>query len=373
MNMERYIDTKTYLESSLNELENKGNADVKNAVSEVRAEYMDVVSKIDSIPSVQKNYDEIEELLMGFGNQIPEDIRYASIDKESYEEFSVIIADMRTKIDKIKNSGNVKSEAVTAVHLIDELSDSVIEPNFVGLDNYIRMFSTARMYKSIWNTVFFTFGSVGMEFLLGLVVALIINKEFKGQGLFRAAVLIPWAIPTAISAMLWRFMYDGENGILSMVFDKIGIIPDQGSLLTTVGGAMFAVIFSDVWKTTPYMALLLYAGLKQIPIALYEAADVDGASKIQQFFNITLPLLKPSILVALLFRTLDAFRVFDLIYVLTGGGPANGTESISIYAYKTMFSQMRFGMGSALSFITFILIAIISTLYIKVLGADISD
>lgn len=144
----------------------------------------------------------------------------------------------------------------------------------------------------------------------------------------------------------------------------------MGDLLTTEVGAMFAVIFADVWKTTPYMALLLLAGLQTIPSSLYEAASIDGATKWQQFTKITLPLLKSSILVALLFRTLDAFRVFDLIYVLTGGGPANSTETISILAYKMMFSQTNFGEGSALAVIVFICVALISMIYIKLLGAD---
>jgi multiple sugar transport system permease protein len=144
----------------------------------------------------------------------------------------------------------------------------------------------------------------------------------------------------------------------------------MSSLLTTGSGAMFAVMFADVWKTTPYMALLLLAGLQTIPNSLYEAASIDGASKWRQFVTITLPLLKSSILVALLFRTLDAFRVFDLIYVLTGGGPANSTETISILAYKVLFSQTNFGEGSALAVIVFICVAIISAIYIKILGAD---
>lgn len=137
---------------------------------------------------------------------------------------------------------------------------------------------------------------------------------------------------------------------------------------------MFAVIFADVWKTTPFMALLILAGLQTIPKSLYEAAEVDGAGRIQQFFKITLPMLRTTILVALLFRILDAFRVFDLIYVLTGGGPANATETISVYAYKTMFAQMNFGAGSALAVIVFLCIAIISVLFVKLLGRDlISD
>jgi multiple sugar transport system permease protein len=144
----------------------------------------------------------------------------------------------------------------------------------------------------------------------------------------------------------------------------------MGELLTSKWGSMFAIIVADVWKTTPFMALLLLAGLQTIPQSLYEAAEVDGASRYQQFVRITLPLLKPTILVALLFRTLDAFRIFDLVYVLTGGGPGNATETISIYAYKTMFAQMNFGAGSALSVIVFLCVAVISMIFVKVLGTD---
>lgn len=184
----------------------------------------------------------------------------------------------------------------------------------------------------------------------------------------RAAILVPWAIPTVVSAMMWKFLYDGQTGFVSHIFAKLHLIKNAGVLLTTHNGATFAAIFTDVWKTTPYMALLLLAGLQNIDKGVYEAANVDGANKIQSFFKITLPLLKPTILVALLFRTLDAFRVFDLIYVLTGG--ANSTETLSTLAYKTMFAQMEFGKGSTLSVVAFVCVAIISIAYVKILGAD---
>jgi multiple sugar transport system permease protein len=226
------------------------------------------------------------------------------------------------------------------------------------------------MWKAIGNTTTFTIISVLVELVLGLAIALLINKAFIGRGLIRASILIPWAIPTAVSALMWKFLYDGQNGIVAKIFADIGLVDKMEKLLVTDTGAMFSVIFSDVWKTTPYMSLLLLAGLQTIPDSLYEAASIDGAGKWKQFIKITLPLLKSSILVALLFRTLDAFRVFDLIYVLTGGGPANSTETISILAYKVMFSQTNFGDGSALSVIVFICVAIISMIYIKFLGRD---
>lgn len=254
--------------------------------------------------------------------------------------------------------------------LLGSTSETILKSNFVGLDNYVNYFQDQRMWKSLWNTTFFTIISVAFELVLGLAVALLINRAFRGRGIIRASVLIPWAIPTAVAAMMWGFLYDGQSGVVAHYLQVLHIIPDASWLLSTSNGGMFSVILADVWKTTPYMALLLLAGLQTIPASLYEASNVDGANKFQQFWNITLPLLKSSILVALLFRTLDAFRVFDLIYVLTGGGPANATESISIYAYKTLFAQQNFGEGSTLSVIVFLCVAIISFIYVKLIGSE---
>jgi multiple sugar transport system permease protein len=227
------------------------------------------------------------------------------------------------------------------------------------------------MWNSLWNTVSFTVLSVLAEFVLGLAIALLINKNFKGRGLVRASVLVPWAIPTVISAKMWLFMYNGEYGIMAKFFQWIGLLSDRGQLLTEKHWQMFAVIFADVWKTTPFMALLLLAGLQTIPGSLYEAAMVDGASKWQQFVKITVPMLKSTILVALLFRTLDAFRVFDLIYVLLGR--SQSSEVISTYAYQTMFAQTEFGAGSALAVIVFLCVALISIVFIRLLGADLIE
>lgn len=244
-------------------------------------------------------------------------------------------------------------------------------PNFVGLDNYKYYLDTNN--KDFWRALGYTFEftiiSVFLELVLGIIIALIINKPFKGRGIVRAAVLVPWAIPTVVCAMMWQFLYNGQYGLMAHIFTSLHLIKNSGVLLTTHSGSTFAIIFSDVWKTSPYMALLILAGLLGIDKSLYEAAAVDGASKVRQFFSITLPLLKPTILVALLFRSLDAFRIFDLVYVLTGG--ANETETISTLAYKTMFSQLEFGKGSTLAVFVFICVAILSILYIKVLGADV--
>jgi len=254
-----------------------------------------------------------------------------------------------------------------------ELSTAIIEPNFIGLENFKKIMNDDRVKSSIVITLIFTFASVAMELVLGLALALIMNKGIKGRGMVRTMSLIPWAIPTAVAALMWSYLYSGSNGIVAHLLEVLHIIPDSASLLLTGSSALGAVIFADVWKTTPYMALLLLAGLQVIPTNLYEASSLDGANKWDDFIHITLPLLKPSILVALLFRTLDSFRVFDLIYVLTGGGPGGQTESISIYAYKTMFAQTRFGYGSATVILMAIVVSIIAFFYIKFLDVKLID
>jgi multiple sugar transport system permease protein len=224
------------------------------------------------------------------------------------------------------------------------------------------------------NTLAFTLVSVFFELMLGMGLALIMNKAVKGIGLVRTSALIPWAVPTAVAALMWSYLYDGGSGIIAEFFTNIGLISSRQSLLNTAGGAMSAAILADVWKTTPYMALLLLAGLQVIEPGLYESSAIDGAGKIRTFFSITLPMLKPSVLVALLFRTLDAFRVYDLIAVLTGGGPGGATETLSIYSYKVMISQGNYGYGSAIVVAMFLCVALIAFIFIKVLGAElISD
>lgn len=257
--------------------------------------------------------------------------------------------------------------------LVEDLKNSIIHSNFIGLAGYGKLLTDERVRIALWNTLFFTIVSVAVELLLGLGLALILNKAMFGQGFIRTTSLIPWAIPTAVAALMWSYMYDGTSGIMANLFQWIGLIPDSRDLLLSGGGAMFSTIFADVWKTTPYMALLLLAGLQNISATLYEAASIDGAGRIQSFFRITLPLLKPSILVALLFRTLDAFRVFDLIYVLTGGGPGGSTETLSIYAYKAMFAQSNFGYGSVIVMLMFVCVALIAIIFVKLLGANLME
>lgn len=233
---------------------------------------------------------------------------------------------------------------------------------FVGLENYLFLLKDDRFWNALMNTSYFTAVSVSLELLLGLSIAVLLNRSFKMKGLIRAVVLIPWAIPTVVSAKMWEWIYNTDFGILNYLI---------GSKINWLGSPFLAInaaVFMDVWKTTPFVAILLMAGLQVIPQELYQAAKVDGAGRWAIFRRVTLPLLKPVILIALIFRTLDAFRVFDAIYVLTGGGPANTTETLSIYAYKVLFQTLQFGYGSTLSVVVFLCIGSISVFYIKILS-----
>ena len=238
---------------------------------------------------------------------------------------------------------------------------------FVGLENLLFLLGDSRFWNSLWNTVYFTLVSVSLELLLGLAIALTLRRAFKGQGWIRAIVLLPWAIPTVVSAKMWEWMYNVEFGVINYVFTSLGLLTGKVNWLGDSSLALHAAIFADVWKTTPFVALLLLAGLRVIPSEVREAATVDGASRWQIFLRVTMPLLTPVILIVLLFRSLDAFRVFDLIYVLTNGGPANTTETLSIYAYKLLYSTLEYGYGSAVGVIVFICVMSISLLYINLL------
>lgn len=254
-----------------------------------------------------------------------------------------------------------------------EFNTSLIESNYTGLKNFERVMTDRRVRSTLTFTLIFTFISVFFELILGLALALIMNKAMRARGIIRTVSLIPWAIPTSVAAMMWSYLYDGSSGIVAHLFANAGIISKSTDLLLQSGKALMAIIIADVWKTTPYMALLLLAGLQTIPNSLYESSSLEGANRWHQFRYITLPLLKSSIFVALLFRTLDAFRVFDLIYVLTGGGPGGTTESISIYAYKVMFAQTRFGYGAAIVLIMALAVGLITWLYVKSLNVKLIE
>jgi multiple sugar transport system permease protein len=232
---------------------------------------------------------------------------------------------------------------------------------FIGLENYGFLLRDDRFWNALYNTVYFTAVSVFLELILGLAIAMLLNRGFKWKGIMRSIILVPWVIPTVVSAKMWEWMYNPDFGILNHL---LGV---NINWLGSPFWALNAAVFVDVWKTTPFVVLLLMARLETIPVDLYQAARVDGASNWYIFRRITLPLLMPMILIVLIFRTLDAFRVFDVIYVLTGGGPGNTTETLSIYAYKTLFQTLQFGYGSALAVTIFLSVAITTTFYVKLL------
>jgi multiple sugar transport system permease protein len=240
---------------------------------------------------------------------------------------------------------------------------------FIGLDNYVALLSDGRFLNSLKVTSLFTISSVSVELVLGMAIALLINRSFKGRGIVRTAVLVPWALTTVVMARMWAWIFNSEYGIFNAILLKLGIIDQYVPWVADTTFALWAAVGADIWKTTPFMALMLSAGLQTIPKELYEASMVDGANGWRRFWAITIPILKPTILVSLLFRTLDAARVFDLIFVLTGGGPGFATESLSVYTYRSLFVNLDFGYGSALAVATFLFVMMISFVYIKVLGA----
>lgn len=241
---------------------------------------------------------------------------------------------------------------------------------FVGAKNYTTALGDGRFWAAVGHTAIFTVGAVTLELFLGLILALALNQAYRGRGLVRAAVLVPWAIPTVVAALVWNFMFQ-PAGITNELLQSVGLMGDEKLVwFNDAVTAWVPVILSDVWKTTPFVALLLLAGLQNIDDSLYEAAGVDGATRWQQLWQVTLPLLKPTIAVALLFRVLDAFRVFDLIYVLTGGGPGTSTEPLAYYTFNTLLQNLRFGYGSSLSILIFLGAFGLAVLFIRFMGAD---
>ncbi|RVJ10929.1 carbohydrate ABC transporter permease [Sinorhizobium medicae] len=253
---------------------------------------------------------------------------------------------------------------------LTNLSDA----EFVGFANYfswITLKSGRTIYRglladpawwnAVWNTLKFTVLSVSIETALGLIVALVLNAQFPGRGLVRAAILIPWAIPTIVSAKMWAWMLNDQFGILNDMLLGLGLIGEKIAWTASPDTAMIAVLIVDVWKTTPFMALLILAGLQMVPDDIYEAAKIDGVHPVRVFWRVTLPLIRPALMVAVIFRMLDALRIFDLIYVLT---PNNAqTKTMSVMARENLFDFDKFAYGAAASTMLFLIIATITILY----------
>ncbi len=249
---------------------------------------------------------------------------------------------------------------------------SVITPGlsrFVGLDNYIEALGSSDFWGAWTTTILFTAISVTLELVIGLAMALAMQEAFRGRALLRAVVLVPWAILTVVTAITWRTIFEPELGFANTMLSALSLPGADTVWLGEEGYALAVMILADVWKTAPFMALLLLAGLQGIPDELHDAAKVDGASTWQRFRSITLPLLVPAIAVALIFRSLDALRIFDLPYILTRG--ANGTETLSLIAQEELVTNRNTGFGSALSVLTFLTVMGISFLYIRFMGGNI--
>ena len=246
---------------------------------------------------------------------------------------------------------------------------------WVGFDNYLKwtVLKSGRIiwggtladmgwWNAVWNTVKFSIVSVAFEATLGMVVALVLNESFKGRGIVRAAILIPWAIPTIVSARMWGWMLNDQFGIINDMMMRVGLITTKIAWTANVDTAMIAVLMVDIWKTTPFMALLCLAGLQMIPRDIYEAAKIDGIHPVKVFFKITLPLVRPALMVAIIFRMLDALRIFDLVYVLTPNSSA--TKTMSIISRENLIDFNKFAYGSAQSTLLFLMIAVFVVVYI---------
>lgn len=240
--------------------------------------------------------------------------------------------------------------------------NNLADAAFVGFDNYDFIINDFEWQKSLRNTLLFALLSVSLETCFGLCIALLLNKNFKGRFIVRTAVLVPWAIPTVVSAKMWGWMLHDIYGVMNVILMNLHIISTPLAWTADGNLAFFSVVMVDVWKTTPFMALLLLAGLQMLPKECYEAAKVDGIHPLKLFTKVTLPLLMPALVVAVIFRTLDALRIFDLIYVLTSGSAE--TMSMSVYARQQLFDFQNVGIGSAASSVLFVIIALISIVYL---------
>jgi multiple sugar transport system permease protein len=239
-----------------------------------------------------------------------------------------------------------------------ELPDAV---KFVGLSNYVAVLSSPYWWHALWVTLVITIFSVGIALVLGMLLAMLMHRTIFGRSAVRTAALLPYGIVTVAAAYGWQYAWTPGQGYLSAAFGN-------SAPLTSEVQAIAVIIVAEIWKTTPFIALLLLAGLSLVPEDLLKAAKVDGANAWQRFTRIMLPLMKPAILVALLFRTLDSFRIFDNIYILTGGN--NGTGSVSILGYDNLFNALNLGIGSAISILIFICVALIAVVYIKGFGTS---
>ncbi|HHV62092.1 MAG TPA: sugar ABC transporter permease [Firmicutes bacterium] len=237
--------------------------------------------------------------------------------------------------------------------------------SFAGLGNYMRLFMDSEFWASLGRTLYFAMVSIAVQITLGMIVALVLDQRFVGRGWTRAIVLLPWGVPTIVNGILWKWIYQPNYGALNGLLYQLGFIKQYMQWLSDPWLAMHMIIIADTWKVLGFYVVLFLASLQSIPSDIYESARVDGASPIRQFIHITLPMLRPTFLLILVMRTLETFRVFDIIYALTQGGPANGTKVIGYMAYEETFRFLDFGRGAAVSIVITLLVAAFSLLYIR--------
>lgn len=240
-------------------------------------------------------------------------------------------------------------------------------PAWIGLENYLYALSDPDFRASIWRTLYFTLVSVTFEGVIGVLVALLLNQKFVGRNVLRVLVILPWALPTIVNAMMWRLNFNPDYGSINALLSQLGIIDGYRSWLGSPDAALNAVMFADIWKNYPLVTLLVLAALQSIPEDLFEAARLDGASAWRRFRAITFPAIVAPLGVALVLRTIDAFKIFDIIYVMTRGGPVDSTKTLSFFVYQESFSYLRAGSGAAYAILMTLMCALLITLYLLML------
>jgi multiple sugar transport system permease protein len=240
-------------------------------------------------------------------------------------------------------------------------------PNFVSLDNYLYALTDPDFMASVGRTLYFTVASVAMEGILGVLVALLLNQRFYGRNILRVLVILPWALPTIVNAMMWRLNFNPDYGSVNALLTQLGLLDHYRSWLGTPASALNAVMLADIWKNYPLVTLLVLAAMQSIPEDLYEAARLDGASALRRFRAITLPAIAGPLSVALVLRTIDAFKIFDIIYVMTRGGPVDSTKTLSFFVYQESFSYLRAGSGAAYAILMTLMCSVLIALYMLML------